>query len=109
MINIDKTTGESLSGWALYASYWADVLTTLVGSRVKRRTYGCKLPRLLGKSLSGGNLARAQVWVIEAYYNPVNGLRTDAELLKVNVITQAQGFTVSLTLNYKSEIKVINL
>ena len=76
---IDRKTGESLDGFTLYAQRVIDVLTTPLGSRVKRRGYGAKVPELLGRGTSQGNGTRLQVWTAQAFNNPLNGLK-DGEL-----------------------------
>lgn len=95
-VGIDRNTGQRLTGWALLSAQITDVLTTDVGSRVKRRKYGCKVPRLLGKPLTPGNAARAQVWIVEAFYNSANPLRALCELHSVNLVTDKQGFIAQL-------------
>lgn len=95
-VGIDRKTGKTLTGWPLLAAQISDVLSTDVGSRVKRRKYGCKLPRLLGKQLTPGNAARGQVWVVEAFYNSANPLKPLCKLHSVELATNTNGFIVHL-------------
>ena len=100
---IDKHSGEPLSGFSLYAQRVVDVLTTPLGSRVKRRHYGSNIPELLGRGTNQGNGIRLQVWVVQAFNNPINGLE-DGELLDVSVYLSDVGYKVRLTLRYNGEI-----
>lgn len=47
MAGMDRNTGRALSGWAHVEQSIGDLLSTALGSRVMRRTYGSALPRLI--------------------------------------------------------------
>lgn len=47
MIGMDRNTGRQIEGDAHLAQSIADILTTLVGTRVMRRDYGSLLPALI--------------------------------------------------------------
>lgn len=47
MNGMDRRTGRLIEGDAHLAQSVADILTTPVGSRLQRRTYGSLLPELL--------------------------------------------------------------
>lgn len=47
MNGMDATTGKPLSGDAHLAQSVADILTTPIGSRVMRRSYGSLIPSLI--------------------------------------------------------------
>lgn len=73
MIGLSRN-GQTLTGWALYQQHVIDVLSTPVGSRIKRRKYGSKIPILLGKTLSAHVMTLAQVYAIEAFYSQYNNI-----------------------------------
>jgi len=52
MIGIDKNTGKALSGLAHLKQSVEDILTTPKGTRVMRRDYGSRLPRLVDLPLN---------------------------------------------------------
>ncbi len=56
MIGIDKTTGKALSGLNHLKQSIIDILTTPIGSRVMRREYGSRLPRLVDAPLNSSTL-----------------------------------------------------
>lgn len=105
---IDRKSGQTLTGWAIYAHRIEDVLTTQVGERIRRRGYGSKLPKLQGKPLSAGNLARVQVWTAEAFHNAENGLN-DGKLETINVSTGKTGFRLKLDVHYQGELKELSI
>ena len=105
---IDSKTGQTLTGWARMAARWQDVLTTPVGSRQRRRSYGSKLPQLQGQPLSDANKARGSVWVMESFYNSINSLG-NSQLHQVAVTTGETGFIYTLTVGYQGEIKELIL
>lgn len=47
MNGVDRRTGKALTGKAHVFQSAQDILTTPIGSRVMRRAYGSKLPRLV--------------------------------------------------------------
>ncbi|MCP4103294.1 MAG: phage baseplate protein, partial [Lentisphaerae bacterium] len=56
MTGIDKTTGRYLSGLDHLKQSITDILTTPIGSRVMRREYGSRLPRLVDAPLNSSTL-----------------------------------------------------
>ena len=46
-MGMDAATGKPLTGWEHTAQSIRDILTTPIGSRVMRRTYGSKLHELI--------------------------------------------------------------
>jgi phage baseplate assembly protein W len=52
MNGMDRRTGRLIEGDAHLAQSVADILTTPVGSRLQRRTYGSLLPELLDQPLN---------------------------------------------------------
>ncbi|MEO0999810.1 MAG: GPW/gp25 family protein [Pseudomonadota bacterium] len=53
MIGVDAGTGQALSGPAHLAQSIQDILTTPIGTRVMRRTYGSRVPDLIDAPLTG--------------------------------------------------------
>ncbi|NRB82120.1 MAG: hypothetical protein HRU38_26290, partial [Saccharospirillaceae bacterium] len=77
---------------------------------LKHPQYGCKLPLLSGKKLNEFNQARAQAWIVEAYYNPVNFLKEqDVKLLSVTVSIKKTGFNVALFIDYHGENRILKI
>ncbi|MCP3967438.1 MAG: phage baseplate protein [Lentisphaerae bacterium] len=56
MTGIDKNSGKSLSGLVHLKQSISDILTTPIGSRVMRREYGSRLPRLVDAPLNSQTL-----------------------------------------------------
>jgi hypothetical protein len=74
VIGIDRQTGRTLTGWQQLVSRVQQVMTTPIGAREKRRAFGSSVPTLQGKNMNDDLLMMAQVYAIEAFYNPENGL-----------------------------------
>lgn len=51
MPGLDHTTGRSLDGWDHLKQSIAVILSTRIGERIMRRTFGAEVPRLLGEPL----------------------------------------------------------
>ncbi|MCP3965122.1 MAG: phage baseplate protein [Lentisphaerae bacterium] len=56
MTGIDHTTGRYLSGLNHLKQSITDILTTPIGTRVMRREYGSRLPRLVDAPLNSSTL-----------------------------------------------------
>ena len=52
MLGMDKNTGKAISGHAHLSQRLDDILTTPLGSRVMRRDYGSRLPRLVDRPMN---------------------------------------------------------
>lgn len=52
MQGMDKKTGKALSGRSHLTQRLNDILTTPLGSRVMRREYGSRLPRLVDRPIN---------------------------------------------------------
>jgi len=74
MIGMDRRTGRTIGAWDQFVSRVTQVMTTPVGSREHRRTFGSRVPECLGKNMSDELLLKAQGYAIEALYNPANGI-----------------------------------
>jgi len=48
-IGIDRQTGQVLTGWAHCAQSIAVILSTAIGTRIMRRTFGSDVPRLVDR------------------------------------------------------------
>lgn len=66
MIGTDATTGKPLDGLAHLRQSIADILTTPLGSRVMRRTYGSLLMQLIDQPFTGTTAVRLYSSVAEA-------------------------------------------
>lgn len=56
---MDRYTGQTLDDLAHIRQSIADILTTPIGSRIKRRDYGSQLPEMIDQPLTGATLLRA--------------------------------------------------
>ncbi|EOD9110306.1 phage baseplate protein [Vibrio parahaemolyticus] len=74
MIGIDRRTGKMLTGFDQFVSRVTQVMSTRIGAREKRRSFGSRLPELLSRSTSDYLLSLAQTYAMEAFYNPINGI-----------------------------------
>jgi hypothetical protein len=72
MIGMDRSTGKTLLGWEQMVSRVAQVMTTQIGSREKRRGFGSRVPETLSKNTSNQLLILAQSYALDAFFNPVN-------------------------------------
>jgi phage baseplate assembly protein W len=66
MIGTDATTGKPLEGLAHLRQSITDILTTPLGSRVMRRTYGSLLMQLIDQPFNGATAVRLYASVAEA-------------------------------------------
>lgn len=66
MIGLDRHTGLQLGGDAHLTQSIVDILTTPIGSRVMRRSYGSRLPDLIDMPLNGETVIEFFVAAAEA-------------------------------------------
>ena len=52
MMGMNASTGRSLTGLAHLRQSIADILTTPIGSRIRRRRYGSEVPELIDQPLN---------------------------------------------------------
>jgi len=62
---MDARTGGPLNGLAHIRQSLADILTTPIGSRVMRRSYGSEVPELIDQPLHGATVLR--IYAATAY------------------------------------------
>lgn len=74
MIGIDRKTGRTIDGWDQFVSRATQALTTQLGDREHRRTFGSRVPELLARNVSDNLLIMAQTYAVEAFYNAENGI-----------------------------------
>lgn len=74
MIGIDRDTGAAVSDWLQFVQRATRALTTPIGTRTKRPTYGSDLPGLLAKNTGDGLLLLAQSAASATFYNEINGI-----------------------------------
>lgn len=58
MIGMDATTGRRIEGAAHLRQSIADILGTLIGTRIERREYGSLVPELVDAPSTGGTFVR---------------------------------------------------
>lgn len=66
MIGIDRHTGAALSGVEHLRQSIGDILTTPVGSRRMRPSYGCQVRRFVGMPINAGWKSAVQAEVAHA-------------------------------------------
>lgn len=103
MAGISRKTGQLLSGWDLVASLAEDALTTPLGSREKRRTYGSRLPQLLSKPMSDELLLLAQVYATETFIRPANQLSQLFTVNQVNAARRSGGLNLTILGQYQGQ------
>ncbi len=94
MTGTDAATGRRLAGIAHLRQSIADILTTPLGTRVMRRTYGSRLYRLVDRPLTPGLL-------VELYAATVDALATWEPRIRVTSVAADNGGAtgaVSLTI-----------
>ena len=106
MKGTDSTTGKSLSGIDHLRQSVRDILTTPIGSRVMRRTYGSTLFQLVDAPMNKGT-------VLEIYAAVANALKTWETRLTVESIevTKADVGVIEITLTgtYLPEGKTLTI
>ena len=65
-IGLSSITGRAISGEAHLIQSLRDIITTPIGSRVMRRDYGSRVPRLLDAPMTRGLVADVVAAVAEA-------------------------------------------
>lgn len=80
MAGIDATTGLSLNGIDHLRQSVVDILTTPIGSRVMRRTYGSTLPSLVDRPVDGS-------FVLDLFVASAQALRRWEPRIEVTRIT----------------------
>ncbi|MNM57510.1 Lysozyme [compost metagenome] len=56
MMGMHAATGRSLTGLAHLRQSVADIITTPIGSRIRRRRYGSEVPELIDQPLNSATL-----------------------------------------------------
>lgn len=65
-MGIDWRTGAALSGWPHVVQSIEIILTTRIGERVMRRTFGSQVPGLLGEPLTSPTIVRFFAAIVAA-------------------------------------------
>lgn len=98
MYGLSAQTAQPIDGAAHLAQSIRDILTTPIGSRVLRRTYGSRLLRLLGRPLNGPTIVDLVAATAEALAQWEPRIRlTRVEVLAANGQGQCE-----LALTYQS-------
>ena len=66
MLGLDATTGGAIAGAAHLRQSIRDILTTPIGSRVMRRTYGSRIFELVDSPMNPGGAAAIIAAAVEA-------------------------------------------
>ncbi|MGE9755584.1 hypothetical protein ACQP3R_22570 [Bacillus inaquosorum] len=69
MIGMDRRTGRTISGLAQLASRMQQVLTTVQGSRVRRRGFGGDVPAALAQLVNPGMMLTTKAAMFDALAN----------------------------------------
>ena len=57
-VDLDRETGEVISGWAHVEQCLGDIFTTFFGERIMREWYGSLVPKLLGENMTTDTIVR---------------------------------------------------
>jgi len=92
MIGMDRETGKVLQGANHLLQSITDILTTPVGTRVMRRTYGSRLFELIDSAMNKSGVMEIYAATVEALaqWEPRISIK------KVNVSPYAGGMTIDL-------------
>lgn len=74
MIGVDRNSGATVDDWLQFVQRATRALTTPLGTRQKRPSYGSQIPELLGQNLGDDLLLLAQSHAAQAFYNQANGI-----------------------------------
>ncbi|MGS0740443.1 GPW/gp25 family protein [Glaciimonas sp. GG7] len=66
MTGMHRSNGRALSGLAHIRQSLADILTTPIGSRLMRRSYGSEVPELIDQPLHGATILRIYAATVHA-------------------------------------------
>lgn len=69
MIGMDRRTGRTISGMTQLASRMQQVLTTVQGSRVRRRQFGGDVPDALAQLVNPGMILTTKAAMFDALAN----------------------------------------
>ncbi|HDZ9327792.1 phage baseplate protein [Vibrio anguillarum] len=102
IVGIDQESGLTVTGLTALSCRIKRVLTTQVGSRVKRRALGNRAIERLGKNQSPSEALIVQNLSIEALTNPNNQL-TGLTIEQCQATPTARGFVVSVVGKWNGE------
>lgn len=106
MNGINNTTGQRLSGVAHLRQSIIDILTTPIGSRVRRRDYGSRLYELVDAPVNKRTLIELYAATAEA----LDKWEPRFSVTRVQVIEVSQGrITLDIAGIYLPDQKTINL
>ena len=87
MAGMSRYTGETLATEAHLAQSIVDILTTPIGSRVMRRSYGSRLPRLIDAPMNG----ETQIEVFAATADALANWEPRLRLVRVSIDSASAG------------------
>jgi len=94
MAGMSRTTGKALNGFDHLRQSIADILSTPLGTRVHRRDYGSRLPRLVDRPINQSLVADMVAATAEALDRWEPRLRL--EQIKIDNVTADGQVTLSL-------------
>lgn len=94
MLGMNSFSGRSLTGADHLRQSIRDVLTTPLGSRVMRRSYGSRLPELIDRPLNAETVAELRIATVEALarWEP----RVEVQSVAVRAGTGSSVFEISM-------------
>ena len=95
MAGMSRTTGKTIDGFDHLRQSIQDILTTPVGTRVHRRDYGSRLPRLVDRPINEGLVAELVAAAAEALDQWEPRLRL--ERIQVEAVSPAGQVELSLS------------
>lgn len=94
MAGMSRTTGKALGGFDHLRQSIQDILTTPIGSRVHRRDYGSRIPRLVDRPINSSLVAELVAATAEALDRWEPRLRL--ERIKIDNVTADGQISLSL-------------
>lgn len=94
MAGMSRITGKALGGFDHLRQSIADILTTPIGTRVHRRDYGSRLPRLVDRPINSSLVAELVAATAEALDRWEPRLRL--EQVKIDTVTADGQISLSL-------------
>lgn len=95
MAGMSRTTGKAVNGFDHLRQSIQDILTTPIGTRIHRRDYGSRIPRLVDRPINQGTVAELVAAAAEA----LNRWEPRLKLERIEIVTVSPSGQVELSLS----------